>query len=384
MKYFTFSLSLLFLFSFVSCSQSEKDQEPKVTVPISENQWVRAEIGDSQLGFQVLGTQSLLDAIKSQQVRAVGNTRLRKKSLTVAFPKKLLNEHFIFGGVITQVSDSKSALLGGLKLSDLPPISVRPKLTAQETDFKMELKGCLQNCDELSPQTSVVDFPIVGIDEANDRVILDLAVLGDQLNLVKMLDPNGEYTQLKTKTSEVVAVDYSASTLVFDVRVLMVPLNPKEGEIVSETQFTVRWYLRLNSVFNPSFVARDKTEGVGFFTNYSLGNSQGEIKYFLKNIPQEHQESFKAAFDAWNEKFSEVAGRPLIRYEFIDALDPRSKNLVAGDVRYNILEWDLENEASYGGLGPSIANQFTGEILSSNVLIQGPRIVEIYQNWFKD
>src|SRR5690606_34454370 len=47
-----------------------------------------------------------------------------------------------------------------------------------------------------------------------------------------------------------------------------------------------------------------------------------------------------------------------------------------------ILEWDVVNLASYGGLGPSIANQHTGEILSANVLIQGPTVLRLYTQWF--
>jgi len=213
-----------------------------------------------------------------------------------------------------------------------------------------------------------------------------------------MMDPNGEDTQLKTKTSEVVSMDFSASTLVFDVKISMVPIQTKAGENPEETDFTVRWYLRLGSVFNPAFVSREKTSGVGYFmtergrvpkiirhglTHFSGQSDQGVVKYYLKNIPEDHKESFKLAFDAWNQKFIETTGRKLIRYEFVDIEDPRSKFLIPGDIRYNILEWDLVNDATYGGLGPSIANQFTGEILSSNILVQGPRIIEIYQKWFK-
>lgn len=388
--------TLMALLSVISCSTTEDNGEPKVTIPIEQNRDVRTEIGDSVQSFQVVGSESLLRAIQAKEFKAVGTKRIRNQSLTVSFPKKLLNENFVFGGVVTQVSDKENAALGNLKLSDLPPIFVKPVLSVEDDQFGVELRGCLEKCDELSPQETVVSIPVVALDEKNDRVVLDLATLGDKLNLIKLLDPKGEYTKLKTKTSEVIAVDFSGSTLVFDVKVTMAPLEVKSVDPVGNTEFVVRWYLRLSSVFNPSFVARDKTEGVGFFmtersrfpkiirhglTQYSSRGTA--VKYFLKNIPEEHKESFRAAFEAWNEKFTEIAGHPLLRYEFVDAEDPRSKYLVAGDVRFNILEWDLINEASYGGLGPSIANQFTGEILSSNVLIQGPRILEIYQKWFK-
>ena len=77
-----------------------------------------------------------------------------------------------------------------------------------------------------------------------------------------------------------------------------------------------------------------------------------------------------------------MTGKKIFSYEFINAGDPKAAFLVPGDVRYNIVEWDLENQATYGGLGPSIANQFTGEIFSANVLIQGPTIIKLYKDWF--
>jgi hypothetical protein len=72
----------------------------------------------------------------------------------------------------------------------------------------------------------------------------------------------------------------------------------------------------------------------------------------------------------------------MLQYEFVDASDPRAALLVPGDIRFNIIEWDLVNKAPYGGLGPSIANQMTGEMMSANVLIQGPTIVKLYTEWF--
>ncbi|MBM4303957.1 MAG: hypothetical protein FJ112_06485, partial [Deltaproteobacteria bacterium] len=386
------------LVSLVACSKFDKLREPEVTVPVQDKIETRVELGDSIQTYQVLGSHSLLSAIKTKEVRGVGNRKIKTKSLVLSFPKKLIGENFVFGGVVTQVSDVKNATLGNLKLSDFPPVFVNPVLSVKDNQFSMDLNGCLQNCDELSSQETVISLPIVALDEVNDRVVVDLSVLGEKLNLIKMMDPNGEDTQLKTKTSEVVSMDFSASTLVFDVKISMVPIQTKAGENPEETDFTVRWYLRLGSVFNPAFVSREKTSGVGYFmtergrvpkiirhglTHFSGQSDQGVVKYYLKNIPEDHKESFKLAFDAWNQKFIETTGRKLIRYEFVDIEDPRSKFLIPGDIRYNILEWDLVNDATYGGLGPSIANQFTGEILSSNILVQGPRIIEIYQKWFK-
>ena len=49
--------------------------------------------------------------------------------------------------------------------------------------------------------------------------------------------------------------------------------------------------------------------------------------------------------------------------------DPKNDALVPGDVRYNIIEWDMTNLATYGGLGPSIGHQFTGLFNASRALV---------------
>ncbi|MBI1862486.1 MAG: zinc-dependent metalloprotease, partial [Deltaproteobacteria bacterium] len=206
------------------------------------------------------------------------------------------------------------------------------------------------------------------------------------------------YTKLKTKSSKTVSIDYSLSTLVFDVEVTMVPIetlvNPPP-----ETVITIRWYLRLTSTFNPAFTARGATKGVGFFMTERSAEPVIErrslplagtaliapqrVHYFLKNIPEQFKASFRASFDEWNGHFKDLLGQELLSYDFVAVNDPRSVLLVTGDPRFNIVEWDVVNAAPYGGLGPSIANQFTGEMLTSNVLIQGPRILKIYSTWFQ-
>lgn len=319
------------------------------------------------------------------------------ESLVLSFPAELIGEQSIFGGVITRVSDEKNETLGRLKLTDITPIHVRSKII-QPGSSKAALAffGCTEHCSEASKLSEVARIPIQAVDTDQKRVILDLATLGDQLNLIEMLDPNGEYTQLQTKSASTVSFDFTASTLVFDIETKMVPIDsPPDDPSVKETVLTARWYIKLGSAFDPAFKPRTPTTGVGYFTTdrgaetritrFSLNQIDGtpSVKYYIKNVPTEHQPAFAKAFDLWNEKFKTLLGRELLAYEFISPTDPRNALLVPGDVRYNILEWDLVNKAPYGGLGPSIANQFSGEILSANVLIQGPTIIGLYKDWFK-
>ncbi|MDO9182373.1 MAG: zinc-dependent metalloprotease, partial [Bacteriovorax sp.] len=98
--------------------------------------------------------------------------------------------------------------------------------------------------------------------------------------------------------------------------------------------------------------------------------------------PERYRSAFSEAFLSWNRKFQASIGRDMFEFEFLEKNDSRFDLIIAGDIRYNVIEWDLVNLAGYGGLGPSIANQFTGETFDANVLIQGPMIETIYKKWF--
>ena len=317
-----------------------------------------------------------------------------EESLLLGFPTGLIGEQSIFGGVITKVTDKVNETLGSLKLTDLSPLHVRPLLAADGESIYLALIGCASDCDEESEQQPLIYIPVVSVSEDSKIIYLDLAAIGKSLDLIKMLDPTGAYTKLRSVSSATTTFDYSYSTLVFDIVTKMVPVDTAEADVEAapKTEFTVRWYLKLNSVFNPAFTSRQPTEGVGFFkterskatkiTRFSTTDFGKTVKYFIKNVPEQFKPIFAKAFDNWNSEFTTIIGRNLLSYEFIDATDERSALIIAGDIRYNVLEWDLENKASYGGLGPSIANQFTGETLSANVLIQGPTIIELYTKWF--
>lgn len=340
------------------------------------------------------GKRILSDLAKGNQVLEVsvseGEISTSPDSLKVGFPTSLLGKYQLFGAVITEVSDHKSEHLGGLKLTDLTPLHVKTEVASLGPDeFVLGLRGCPANCDENSEEIALIGFRIDAIDEQNQQIIIDLTETGRALDLIKIMDPEGNYTKLKSTGSKAVMVDYSKETLVFDIVSEMIPLDADPSDPNRPiTTFKVRWYIQLGDKTNPNFVSRENVEGVGFFetarVRVPLIQRHSKVaKYYLKNVPEEHKGAFRAAFDSWNLHFKALTGEKIIEYEFVDADDPRAPLLVTGDIRHNILEWDLTNRAPYGGLGPSIANQHTGEIISSNVLIQGPHIVKIYKEWFE-
>lgn len=318
-----------------------------------------------------------------------------ENNLFIGFPTDLLGQQNVFGGVITKISDTKNEEIGSLKLTDLTPIHVTTAVSSDESGSYLTLRGCVQACDEMSAQPSLLSFPLIGMDMEKKELIVDMSQIGESLNLLQMLDPTGEGTKLKAISSETSALDYSLTTLVFDVKSKFIPVGREETDpTVPVTEVTVRWYLKLNSGFNPAFTVRTPVSEVGFFKTerskepkimrHSVtftGNKK--IHYYIKNVPEEFKNFFKLALDQWNTEFRSTIGRDVITYEFIPAGDPKNEQIIAGDIRFNVIEWDLVNLASYGGLGPSIANQHTGEMMSSNTLVQGPKIVELYTKWFK-
>lgn len=370
---------------------------------ISESAFKMAAINKSVLSISNSKVMSILkdlpqgDGAAESVNKSKTELKSQEESLYIGFPIGLVGEQNVFGGVITKVSDQVNESLGTLKLTDLTPIHVRTLInTMPDGSPVMTLVGCFSNCSESSAQSALLNFPIVGYNQETGMLIVDMSAIGKELDLISMLDPQGQYTQLKAVSSDTTAVEYDMKTLIFDIKTKMIPVTASPTDSSAPiTEFTVRWYLKLNSDANPAFESRTATEGVGFFmtdrgakskiTRFStteMAPGMAPVKYYIKNVPEEFKNVFARALDSWNVEFRKTIGHNLLSYEFVDATDPRAELLVPGDIRFNIIEWDLVNKAGYGGLGPSIANQHTGQTMSANVLVQGPTIVKLYKEWF--
>jgi Met-zincin len=366
---------------------------------ISETALKQAALNKSILAVTNSKVMSILSTLPQGEAAASINKSksdigIQAESLMIGFPIGLIGEQNMFGGVITKVTDKDNESLGTLKLTDLSPIHVRTLIsTLPDGSPALTLAGCFSTCSEDSELKGLINFPIVGFNQETGMLILDMSAIGKELDLISMLDPQGQYTQLKAISSDTVSVDFDMKTLIFDIQTKMIPVvaDPSDASIKT-TDFTVRWYMKLGSGFDPAFKSRDGADGVGFFKTERGASSKiqrfstsdkgtgAPVKYFIKNVPEEFKKTFSKAMDSWNEEFQKILGKDLLSYEFVDGA--KAEELVPGDIRYNIIEWDLVNKASYGGLGPSIANQYTGQTMSANVLIQGPTIVKLYKEWF--
>lgn len=345
-------------------------------------------------------------------------------SLVVGFPKAELGTEHFFGAVVIATDGVKSTDYGDLKLTDLPPMHVYPTLVAAAhgQPAQLQLLGCMQNCQpNFTQRAEAAAFPVAGTDSS--KIYVDFSKTGDGMNLIAALDPQGQYFHLKGVNSHTIQASYTPNTLTFDVLGEMVPVQAPPAQALldqvmpklfaapaaaanarlvaapndpasQQVAFTTRWYLQ-KRLPNPNFKPQVATPGVGFFMTerfatphvekHELVNSAGQaanIHYFIKDVPDAYKSAFQQAFEDWNDVFQQMAGNRLLTYEFVDSSDQLASALVTGDVRTNVVEWDLVNLASYGGLGPSEADQANGQIITSNILIQGPTIIQLYTEWF--
>lgn len=364
--------------------------------------------------IRVVSRERFEQLIREGQVRRTNptNDEQRADELLIGFPKAALGKEHYFGGVITATDDKEDEERGGLKLTDLTPIHVYPTrvIDSQSNQPYLLLQGCAQNCKpNFTERENIMAFPISG--EDTDKIYMDFSKIGSDLNLVEMMDPDGEYLHLKGVSADTVQVSYSHDTLLFDVLGVMEEM-PAENSLESlffpgasslqqapvsgkQVTFTTRWYLKRRHL-NNNFRGQVATEGVGYFMTERFDTKKAQkhahldaqgnpvkTHYFVKNVPEEFKPIFKNALEDWNDVFQAKLGERILSYEFVDANDPLAADIVAGDIRINVLEWDLVNKAGYGGLGPSIADQETGMMLSANTLVQGPEIVKIYTEWFQ-
>lgn len=347
------------------------------------------KIGDEKSSFVVTTKGAVLEGQGSKADKA------SSKALVLGYPLELIGEANIFGGTITEVSDREDENLGGLKMSSLSLLHVTTALGKSSAGKDvLNLKGCVDDCGEGSEIKILVSIPVVKLDAAAKLAYIDISALGSSLDIIDTFGGAGENSPWKHLVSAARSFDYSLSTLTFDV---VSKYEYKAGapgqEKIKNVDLTTRWYLRLASNNNAYFERRAPTPEVGFFlTDRSkqkwitrfpvVSESSGPIKYYIKNVPNEYRAGFVDAFEAWNDKLNSLFSGRFLDYEFLEPQDPRNKVIVAGDIRFNVLEWDLVNKAGYGGLGPSIAHQGTGQVFSAQVLIQGPTIEQMYKGWF--
>ncbi len=398
---------------------NESEVTDKNYVDLSERSNVDQLIGDESASYHVLSShltskyknkyqsnhstqaERLSDDLVDKSIRAVDSDTSTAsmdidaldEQLVVGFPLSGLNKKYLFGGVITNVLGTNSDDYGRLKLSDLPALHVEADVVqSAQGESSFVMVGCAGPCSAINQPRTLIQAPVLGLNDAGTHAIVDLSVLGSELNLFELVkgpDSPNNPVRARTISSKTIRADFSDSTLIFDIDT---KIRTSQGENVT---MIARWYLKdLEQTRLPDFKKRRPNTQVGFFTPVrndtyisrlaTIGDGLDQkVKYYIKNVPQEYRPGFEAAIAEWNISFFNQTGEELLEYEFLETNDPRSKLIIAGDIRYNVIEWDLVNQAPYGGFGPSIPDYETGQIISANVLVQGPSIVKLYKSWFE-
>ncbi|MCC5878566.1 MAG: zinc-dependent metalloprotease [Idiomarina sp.] len=91
------------------------------------------------------------------------------------------------------------------------------------------------------------------------------------------------------------------------------------------------------------------------------------ITWWIENTtPHEWRDAIRQGVEDWNIAF-EAAG---FSNAMVVKVQPDDADWDAGDVNYNVLRWTSSPRPPFGGYGPSLANPLTGELISSNIMLE--------------
>jgi hypothetical protein len=91
------------------------------------------------------------------------------------------------------------------------------------------------------------------------------------------------------------------------------------------------------------------------------------IVWWIENTtPVEWRETVKKGTEAWNLAFEKAGFKNAI----VVKVQADDADWDAGDLRYNVLRWTASPRPPFGGYGPSVANPLTGQILSSDIMLE--------------
>ncbi|MFA7331415.1 MAG: zinc-dependent metalloprotease [Candidatus Delongbacteria bacterium] len=102
------------------------------------------------------------------------------------------------------------------------------------------------------------------------------------------------------------------------------------------------------------------------------------IVYWLENtIPAEYRAAVRRGAELWNLAF-ERAG---FQNAFVVKQMPDDADWDPADIRYNTIRWISSNEPSFGAMGPSQVNPYTGEILNADIVVEADMVRRVAWGW---
>ena len=340
-------------------------------------------------------------------------------NLLIGFPITALSQRMAIGAVVTHIfspPNLKPPQVQNLmyhKLSRMPVKEIQPRLIAsKEGKCLLTFDTCSHrwSCHPKNSRGTFLQVPILGISKKHNALIFDPSQLGISLENARKLKGTQFLEKLKLtnllglnpKNAKTSIVDFVNSLLIFDVNAQVSWLQDEPFP-----QITSRWFLNFNLVSSEEgFQSRPPTEGVGYSLNTKeesridiveeipkriiryriFKNGQIKpIKYYVKNVPEQYQPAFQQAFEYWQSIFTSLISHPILSYEFIQGdFDKNGQEIIAGDVRFNVVEWDNTlRETNKQGTSFELFNPNTGEVWSSYIVIDGAPFIETHQKRFQ-
>lgn len=170
---------------------------------------------------------------------------------------------------------------------------------------------------------------------------------------------------------------------------------PTSGEQSKTGQIKIRLFLQ-RQVKNPQLtdrtVGRARAQNIGFFpasrssqfsnnspiAHYKIdaeSKAVGQKIIYLKDFPKEYESIGKESIESWNIAFGFDAFKTEIANENIDL----------GDPRYNVVKWidNLDSSVPWAGYAPTMVNPLTGEVIATQILINGNTTQKTFEEIFK-
>jgi len=110
----------------------------------------------------------------------------------------------------------------------------------------------------------------------------------------------------------------------------------------------------------------------------ALSAPKEPIVYWMENtLPPAYRDAVRRGAELWNLAF-EKAG---FRQAFVVKQMPDTAQWDPADIRYNTIRWISSSEPSFGAMGPSQVNPWTGEILNADILIEADMVRRVAWGW---
>lgn len=347
-------------------------------------------------------------------------SRATYEGLLLGFPLKALNKLMLMGAMVTGFSDHNNPYFQrhpyqqafqDYFLRDLSAAIVKAKLMPSNKDDKACTLSLIFCPERLKCELrSLLQVPVLGISERHQALIVDPHDFGTYLEekqYIYSIRPRPDQSthirpkrRLNAINSRTHLIAFDKSLLIFDVVSMMRWFGPDPRPDV-----TTRWFLKFNLVASEGgFQSRPPTEGAGYLLNrlpprplQARSNmpirilrqrifKDGQIRpvvWYVKNVPSKfYEEAIQKAFEYWQAIFISFIGHPVLSYVFIQGNFDGQHEIVTGDPRYNVIEWKYYRQ-NFEASTTQIFNPYTGEMLSSSIIILGSYIIDMYREWFE-